>query len=1638
MNRRVKIRWMVGGGVILTPVILLLVVSSWLLFTNSGARWGIHSALDWYNTRIPGHIQIRNISGAIASELALTGIDASNRDGRRILHIERLDVSVRPERIFHNEIQVKRLGLQNGFLVLERDDAAFTVSDLAPPGTSESQKKEGPLIPALPIGLVVSQIALDNIRLVQQTETATGTPVRIGALRGDLSWQEHLALNLSKLEGELKSGQQSFAFAIDDGAGLTLKSESLQTALNLRSSVGEVRAVVHSKLSQSLVSQVNIEMHLPSVAALTGNGTFPAGVDGELDVGGKVTFRLDDSGRPIVDADLACNDCALKNLGEMSMKLHASLAGEDIAASADVGIPDVALNASFTGNTGGEGTLNAAVEGRLSSDRAQQFGLDGSASHLRANGACHLGADVACQGKLAVEQLRYETIAAEKLLADVNVNVTGGKPVVDGHIQIDGLNASGTPVNRIDISGDLADQLLTIQVNAANPNGDAATLNSTIDMSDGLKIRVAALKSTLRGITVESQSPFGINVKNDTVEAISPISLDVNGAPIVISAFNRNSHSLHGDLTFERVSLGNLSLLLGVPVQGRATGRVKVSGEPEDPEVSVQMTLDNVAYRKLTLAKIAANAQLKKKKLSMSLQASEPDGVQLQLSGAIPFGVNFNRMTFEMNRHKHGRIDWSVKDLSSEMLTGMAELPRNLMFSVDGAGVLAFSAGALSASGEIDFQVTHPLTGRVDGHSTIALNRDSQEVTVAVDSFHGQPFALDLNSNFNLNRLLKSKVPAGEITLHTRIGSGVVTASGQLNGTDEAQFHLTMDTLSINVASELVGGPPVDGTVTGDTFWTINFRTLEFGPVKDTPWRLSWQLKKLSPSLLTHFGISVSPLMFEIDFNGSVEYDGQTLKSLGKLDGWAGHGLLLRLPVKLDFDVASTSQRLSAAWTMPTGESAGLDIEGSLDIQKLIRSRKFDLPYFTSQIRVGDAQISMDGELTGQLGGVQQLLRNGKFHLAAEHVLLSQFHPFLPTGEIDGDVSLNADFTLKDGLLVADAALTGSNISGRHFRIDEIRLQGAYANEQLNVNFIARHPYGDNVTANATVPMLLDVPSLVFRWHRDSPHHMDWKIPDMSLYPFRHFLNVPPVFDVSFRSDGRVNGDPHKFNATAVMSGEIRTPGRESVPYRISVSASELQQYLKMRLAFEEHNTCALNLHTGADIPAIASGKQRWRDVTFKGDFNSGNFDLRFFDLLGLPIVSRPGGVMRAEAKLSGSMNQPDWRGYVRLNNVHFAIVGLANRIHGVSGDFRLENNTLSIPSLRFKSGRGKGVFSGKATMDRGVARGRGKLDLFQFPVASAGLPRFVMDLKSQFRINATDKLVDVNVALNRSTFTKPAENRNGARFVPSNSNVTVRNADESPDTAVPGIDYNIRILSKFPIAVVGKDMDTRWNMDLQLSRMSGVGAIGGSIDSKRGTFNLFQSIFTMQKGELTLSSNPNLTAYLQLEATSLISSYTVNLGVSGNLLHPRLRLSSSPALTEEQILSLLVSGSAEEDAETSTGAVTTLLAVQYPGIHNLLYNRFGISQLRIETTKEGSTALKAGKRVTRRSTVYTVMNPNPAKDENDLEIQVETGLTDKTSVGTAVGEKSSSFGIYRRVPIPNEKPPRLQPRRRSGESPSP
>ena len=45
----------------------------------------------------------------------------------------------------------------------------------------------------------------------------------------------------------------------------------------------------------------------------------------------------------------------------------------------------------------------------------------------------------------------------------------------------------------------------------------------------------------------------------------------------------------------------------------------------------------------------------------------------------------------------------------------------------------------------------------------------------------------------------------------------------------------------------------------------------------------------------------------------------------------------------------------------------------------------------------------------------------------------------------------------------------------------------------------------------------------------------------------------------------------------------------------------------------------------------------------------------------------------------------------------------------------------------------------------------------------------------------------------------------------------------------------------------------------------------------------------------------------------------------------------------------------------------------------------------------------------------------NADDDENELELTVETQVTDKTTLGTTVGDQNSSMGVFWRIPIANK-----------------
>ncbi|MBN2530107.1 MAG: translocation/assembly module TamB domain-containing protein [Deltaproteobacteria bacterium] len=1620
MRRRPKKRWLALATFLIALLVALATVFFVAFYTAFGARLLLHSALGWYHREIPGRIHVDKIEGSLAKGLSLLSVTAVSEDNEPIVDVAELYISVSPANLLLGEIIVPSVKLKGGRVRLVEREGRLSMADLIVPSDSVEEPPVGPLVPSLGAHLNIARIVIDDVQLIVDEKNTDKPLVQLDALHGKLDWKEQLRVNISRLDGELNVMPEPLQVSMTDTRQIELKSSSVSTGFSIRSKMGTVHIAVQSVLSDALSTRAKLTFDVPALATVLGDTELLPGLNGTLRGHGDVHFRLDENRGPKVDATLMCDQCVVPAMGDVTMTADAHLHDMSTSVNVEADGGGISLKGKYDGELNASGKVSLQLDGALSKSVAGSLGVDAEIDRFSVKSTCATGDAFFCESAVQLNGAHFGNSRIHNLQADMNGTVEGDVIAVQGDVVARGVHAKKYDFQRLRLSGAFKNDRAKLTVQLKRRQSESANINATILFSDTVTVQIDELKSTLMGVQVEAQQPFSLRIRDKDYWDASTAVLKVNRTPVRFEKLARNGLELTGDVSFENLALQDVGALLEKPMGGTAAGRILIGGASLNPDVSLELDVTNLSLNNISLDSLSTKARLSNGALSFDMNAIRHDEPVVEMNGIASVLMNLDTFEFKVYETKPQRVEWTLHQISSQDFAGWVSLPEKLSFRFDADGMLTREGQEIELKNTMAVALSHPATGDMSVSMQTRMQRQRQHLELDATDGFGRPIQMQLDADFPVNALLKGKPPIGKVNMTADVDGSRVGASIQVRPESQLDVSLDLESLSVPLMASYVGwgDTPLEGAVSGNVKWSMDTQTLAISPIAGEPWRLSWELRHISHTLVQKLGMTIEPVMFDTGFSGSVVYDGTDIRAAGDLDGWVGHGLFLRFPAQLHYELSRERQDLRAEWMMPNGVPASFTVGAAMDLVHLLQG-KFTIPSYQAQLRWGDIQLALDGYLND--------MQNGELRARADNVRLSSLKPFLQTDKVDATLDLNVDVQLHDGQVQGSCNVEASAVTGENWRLDLAQLKATFKDDKLRVSLVGQHPYGDDITLSASIPIHIDAPAGTVQWQRLEPHRLQWQIPGMGLYPFRQLLKLPDVFDIRLESKGNVTGNADAFWASVSFLGMVQTPGAISVPWQMDVHIRPDKQDAQLSMSFDNENRFILKANAIGHIPSIVAGKTDWRDVPFEATLRSGRFDLRLLELMPFPVVSRPDGELYARADIKGTANSPDFSGSIKIRNGRFAIAGLANQIQKLYGDIKLHNNSLSVPKMRFRSGRGNGAFSGKVAALKGVWKGKGNLKLSRFPVATSGLPRFVADLISHFRFEATANKFDAEVELLKTTFTKPAESRNTMRFVPSNSNVTVRNSGDPTDAESPGMDYRIQLLSRDPITVTGKDMDTRWNMNLLFGRTDGLGSIGGDIRSERGRFTLFQSNFTLHKGQLTLASTPHMTAYVQLESSSNISSYTVNLNVTGNLMHPKLHLSSSPLLSEEQILSLLVSGSAEEDAETSTGAITTLLSVQYPGIHNLLYNKFGISQLRVETTDQGSTALKAGKRVTKRSTVYTVMNTNPAKNENEYEIQVETSVTDKTSVGSAFGERASSIGMYRRIPIPNKKSKRLE-----------
>jgi autotransporter translocation and assembly factor TamB len=147
---------------------------------------------------------------------------------------------------------------------------------------------------------------------------------------------------------------------------------------------------------------------------------------------------------------------------------------------------------------------------------------------------------------------------------------------------------------------------------------------------------------------------------------------------------------------------------------------------------------------------------------------------------------------------------------------------------------------------------------------------------------------------------------------------------------------------------------------------------------------------------------------------------------------------------------------------------------------------------------------------------------------------------------------------------------------------------------------------------------------------------------------------------------------------------------------------------------------------------------------------------------------------------------------------------------------------------------------------------------------------------------------------------------------------------------------------------------------------------LDGSIETVRGFANYYGKKFVLQEGKVTFTGEEEINPFLDVTVTHTVSDYTVSIYVGGKARQPKLTLTSTPELPQEEIVSLLVTGKTTERLSSAERSALPGQAQQVVGgvaageLEKVIGKPLGLDTIEIEAgEKLGTGKVGVGRYVT-------------------------------------------------------------------------
>jgi translocation and assembly module TamB len=364
----------------------------------------------------------------------------------------------------------------------------------------------------------------------------------------------------------------------------------------------------------------------------------------------------------------------------------------------------------------------------------------------------------------------------------------------------------------------------------------------------------------------------------------------------------------------------------------------------------------------------------------------------------------------------------------------------------------------------------------------------------------------------------------------------------------------------------------------------------------------------------------------------------------------------------------------------------------------------------------------------------------------------------------------------------------------------------------------------------------------------------------------------------------------------------------------------------------------------------------------------------QFNDLLPLG-EDRISGRYALNASVDGTVAAPKAGGNVVISGGRFEDVTSGLTLTGI--DFELDGNQQRFVMTRFAAGDG----------GDGHITAKGGVDLVATPGPAIDLR---IALQRLHAVRRDDADVTASGALNLGgTLTAPQVDaditiENGELRVPdkltasspnlqvvrvnSKTGATAPAQSKPENAAAPLLSTKLAIKVQAPgrVFVRGHGLDAEWRCDLTISGTSAAPIITGSLQVVRGTFSLLGKDFILTRGTISFAGGAGADPVLDLLAEASSTGLTVQAIITGTVSSPAIRLTSTPVLPQDEVLSRLLFGTTVGQITPIQGLQLAQAAAQLAGgggtdILGTIRRNLGLDRLAIGSSGGASGALPGG-----------------------------------------------------------------------------